>query len=188
MSNPPLPGEYEIDLYRIANGEPIKWFGMASGEVDRVQGLALVAAAAAMALASTGVAMSGAAELIGWLRRGGAEFDVGLIFAALSLLGVLGAAGVALLGVKFLKDAKRVVWAVTTKRLIRMVGGEADKARSWRKDAIRKVERLKWRSSAREGLAVSVVSRRRGDAVSVLVILGPGDLDAAEKALGELES
>lgn len=183
-----IPGDIEIDLYRISNGEPIRWKGMSSGATEKLQGYALLGAGGVMAViwGFGGVATIGDA-LTDFERSLNNPDDLGP--ALFGLVGLIAAATIAWLGWRMVQSAGRVAWAVTTKRLIRMIGGEADRARSWTKADILKVERMKWGAQQTEGLAVTARSRmRRGRRrTRVLMIIGPADLDMAERALREMD-
>ena len=179
-----LPGDLEIDLYRISNGEPIKWQGMSSGAVEKLQGYVVMAAAGVMAAFLLPEAIIALHFLT---RRSDGDVPVDALAGLLPLAGLAGAAVVFFVGWRFVQTSGRIVWAVTSKRLIRMVGGEADKARSWFAKDIVGVERVQWGASKTEALVVRVkgrrASRRRNQAH---YIVGPTDLDLAERALKEL--
>lgn len=179
-----LPGDIEIDLYRISNGEPVRWKGMSSGVYERMQGVAILVGAAVFALVTLPGALEGLAELDRIVRGQGSAGDA--VFALFSLTGAAVAAGIGWFGWRTLQSANRVAWAVTSKRLIRFVGGDADNARSWTRSDILKVERKS--TSGKESLAVTVRARSRNDrSSSILIIIGPTDLGDAERALAMLE-
>lgn len=182
-----LPGDFEIDLYRISNGEPIRWSGLSSGEMERVQGYVIMGASALMAFVFAPEALSNLPELIDNAKRGGDGVAmIGL--ALIEWVGVAAALAVFWFGWRTAKTAGRVVWAVTSKRLIRMIGGEADRARSWTKADIVKVERMKLGETRADGLVVTVRNRMRSRRRNrALLISGPLDLDGAERALAALE-
>lgn len=174
-----LPGDVEIDLYRLADGEPIRWSGMSSGEVERLQGVATMAAAAMMILASAPGAWS---AWIALRDPAGAAPGPATGFAFFGLAAAAAAAGVFLRGWSLYRSAGRVAWSVTTTRLIRLVAGDADRAQSWTKEDIRKVERRGAGRFAR--IVVSV--RRPGSRKRTLIIAGAADLEMAEHALSGL--
>jgi hypothetical protein len=184
-----LPGDFEIELYRISKGEPIRWSGLSSGEMERVQGYVIMGASAVMALVLAPDALVTLPELLKDIERSDGV-DVAVIGLALfGWIGVAAALAVFWFGWRTAKTAGRLVWAVTSKRLIRMIGGEADRALSWTKADIMKVERMKLGETRAEGLVVTVRGdrprRRRRN--RTLLISGPLDLDAAERALAALE-
>lgn len=180
-----LPGDLEIDLYRISNGEPIQWRGMSSGAVEKLQGYVVMAAAGLMAafvLPEAIIALRILSE------RNDGDIPVDALAGLLPLAGLAGAAVVFFIGWRFVQTSGRVVWAVTSRRLIRMVGGEADRAQSWFAKDIVGVERVQWGAAKTEALVVRVkgrrASRRRNQAH---YIVGPTDLDVAERALKALQ-
>ena len=181
-----LPGDIEIDLYRISEGEPIRWQGLSSGAVERAQGLAIIAGAVVVAAVTAPGAVEGLADLDRVARGLGSILDA--LTGLVSLSGAFVAAGLAWFGWRTVRTADRVAWAVTTKRLIRMVGGEADKARSWRKDDIVSVKRADTGKAASLAVTVRGGYRRGRRRNRTLVIIGPTDLDAAEQALAALEA
>ncbi|MBY0420770.1 MAG: hypothetical protein K2Q06_00600 [Parvularculaceae bacterium] len=179
-----LPGDIEIDLYRISNGEPVKWQGMSSGAVEKLQGYVVMAAAGVMALFVLPEALIALKILSDFNGPALVESFAGLM----PLAGLAGAAVVFFIGWRHVQTSGRIAWAVTSKRLIRMIGGEADKARSWHAKDVVKVARTTWGSAKTEALLVTVkgrsASRRRNQ---IHYIVGPTDLDVAERALKELE-
>lgn len=182
-----LPGALEIDLYRISNGEPIRWHGLASGVVERTQGAAIMTIAAGIALLTLPQALQVVFDIMPLLnpKEGGQDVAGFGVFTGGAFLMGLGAFG---LGWRMFQSANRIIWAVTSKRLIRMVGGQSDHARFWGKSDIVKVERLKWSTRKIEGLAVTVRNKNgRSREESTLIIIGPPDLGAAEHALAALE-
>lgn len=182
-----LPGDLEVDLYRISNGEPIRWHGLSSGVVEKSQGAAIMTVAAGIALLTLPQALQVVFDIMRLLdpKEGGQGVGgFGVVTGGAFLMG-LGAFG---LGWRMFQSANRVVFAVTSKRLIRMVGGQSDRARFWGKSDVVKVERLKWSTRKIEGLAVTVRNKnRRSHEESTLIIIGPPDLGAAEHALAALE-
>lgn len=182
-----LPGDLEIDLYRISNGEPIRWSGLSSGQAEKVQGAVLMGAGGLMALVTGPGAFSHLLQFASQPDRGMASLPIDALFLLISCAPAVAALAIAYFGWRTYRTAGRVAWAVTTKRLIRMIGGEADRAQSWPKAEILKYERMAFGNPPTEALVVTVRGRgRRREAV--LRIMGPSDLADAERALAALES
>lgn len=181
----PLPPDLEVELYRSTSGETVKWSGVSSGLIERVQGWTIVGAGLLVALAGLGDFLM-ALGLLNDMLADPAEAGIGGLAAVamLSAFFVLGLA-IAAWGWRFVARADRVVWAVTNRRLIRLVADGASAPQSWTKGEIRDVRRVNWDEPQKRGLAVTV--RGPNDSDLVLFILGPDDLERAEKALAELE-
>lgn len=181
----PLPPDLEVELYRSTSGETVKWSGVSSGLIERVQGWTIVGAGLLVALAGLGDFLM-ALDLLGDMAADPAEAGIGDLIGVAILSGffILGLA-VAVWGWRFVAKADRVVWAVTNRRLIRLAADGVSQPESWTRRDIRDVRRMNWDEPQKRGLAVTV--RGRGDSDLVLFILGPDDLERAEKALAELE-
>lgn len=184
-----LPGDIEIDLYRISNGEPIRWKGMSSGVTETTQGAIILGTGAFLAVLFAPGGLAAILDILRALNGNDPGVAVEVAFSLFGLVGVAAALALFWFGWRTLRTAKRVAWAVTSKRLIRMIGGEADRAQSWLKSDIVKFERMKWGASGAEGLAVTVRGRKRKGRRRnrVLTIIGPTDLGDAERALAALE-
>lgn len=181
-----LPPDLEVELHRETSGETVKWAGRASGFVEKFQGWTLVGAGAVFALLNIGGPAAALGDIIDLVERGRAPGAVAFLAAGGGLLFFGAGLAIALFGWRFLKSAERVVWAVTNRRLLRIVASEDEPARSWRKADIRSVDRRSWSDPEKRCLAVTVKGRgRRSD--PVLLIIGPVDLEAAESALAELD-
>lgn len=180
-----LPPDLEVELYHETSGETVKWAGRSSGVVERFQGWMLIGAGALFAIANLGGLAAALGVILDIIERGRAPAAETLIAAATGVILFAAGAAAALIGWRFLKSADRVVWAITDKRLLRIVAGGAQPTRSWRKPEILKVDRLNWSDPEKRCLAVTVKGRGRSN--PVLMIIGPVDLEAAEAALGELE-
>ncbi len=180
-----LPPEMEIELYRATSGETVKWAGRSSGVIEQLQGWVLVAVGAVFALLNIGGPAAALGMVVNFVERGRAP-DIDLLISALvGIVFFTGGVVVAMMGWRFVQSAHRVIWAVTNKRLLRIVAGSGDEPRSWSKSDIVSVERMNWDDPEKRVLAVGVRTSRRGTAI--LLILGPVDLEAAERALEELE-
>jgi hypothetical protein len=181
-----LPPEMEIELYRATSGETVKWAGRSSGAVEQLQGWLLVAVGAIFALVNIDGPAGALGMLINLAERGRSP-DSDLMVAAGAGMGffIFGAV-LAFYGWRYIQSADQIIWAVTNRRLLRIVAGSGDEPRSWTKSDIVSVERMNWEDPEKRVLAVTVrVSRGRS---SILLIVGPVDLEAAERALGELEA
>ena len=180
-----LPPDLEVELHRETGGETVKWAGRASGFVEKFQGWMLVGAGAVFALLNIGGPAAALGEIIDLMERGRAP-GADALLTAVGLLFFGAGLAIALFGWRLLKSAERVVWAITNRRLLRIVASDAEPARSWRKADIRRVDRRSWSDPEKRCLAVTVKGRgRRSD--PVLLIIGPVDLEAAESALAELD-
>jgi hypothetical protein len=176
-----LPPDLEVELFRETSGEAVAWAGRSSGIVEKIQGAAVMAAGAVFALVNLGGPFGVIGLLIDFIERG--QWPSGG-YAGLfwSLVGFAAGLFIARLGWRFFASARDVIWAVTDRRLVRIVAGGKLPTRSWGPAEIVGVERLNWDEPQRRGLAVTV-RRRRGSGEMTLIIVGPGDLDAAERAL-----
>lgn len=180
-----LPPEMEIELYRATSGETVKWAGRSSGVVEQLQGWLLVAAGSIFALFNIGGPASALGMLVNFAERGRApDIDV-LIAAGVGIAFFIGGVAVALFGWRFVQSAHQVIWAVTNRRLVRILAGSGEEPRSWSKSDIVSVERMNWDDPENRVLAVTVRTSRGRNAI--LLIVGPVDLEAAERALEELE-
>lgn len=180
-----LPPDLEVELFRETSGEVVAWAGRSSGVVEKIQGAAVMAAGVLLALAN----LAGPLAIIGLLvdlAERGQWPTGGYVHIFWGLVGFLAGLLIARLGWRFFRSARDVIWAVTDRRLVRIVAGGKIPTRSWGPEEIVGIERLNWDEPARRGLAVTV-KRRRGSGEMTLIIVGPGDLDAAERALTELK-
>ena len=181
-----LPPDLEVELYRQTSGETVKWAGRSSGVVERAQGWAMVAAGAVLAL----VNLSGPAAALGIAVDFAERARTPEIPYFLSVLGGVmffaGGVAIAMFGWRFVQSANSVVWAVTNRRLLRIVADVEQATDSWTRSEILKVERLHWDDREKRGLAITIDGR--GDNNPTLIILGPIDLEACERALAEMES
>ncbi|MEX0643718.1 MAG: hypothetical protein WD076_00285 [Parvularculaceae bacterium] len=180
-----LPPEMEIELYRATSGETVKWAGRSSGVIEQLQGWVLVGVGAIFALANIAGPAAALGMIVNLAERGRAP-DIDLLVS--TLIGIAFFAGgviAALFGWRFVTSAHQVIWAVTNRRLVRIVAGSGDEPRSWSKSDIVSVERMNWDDPEKRILAVAVKSSGRTNAV--LLIVGPVDLEAAERALAEIE-
>ncbi|MEL7028375.1 MAG: hypothetical protein AAGL49_04015 [Pseudomonadota bacterium] len=176
-----LPPDMEAALYRATAGEQVRWSGRSSGIAERAQGAMLMAVGVIVAVINVGPAL----EL--WLNPDAGGEEARLIAGLSALFFLLGGGALAVYGWRFYRSATRIVWAVTNKRLWRIVvdGVQAPKsAQAWTKAEILKVEKLTWRNG-RTGLAVTVAGR--GESDPTLFIIGPSDIEAAERALSQME-
>jgi hypothetical protein len=175
-----LPPDLEAELYRETSGETVRWAGQASGLVEKIHGYAMAAAGLFVSVLNLGgpLGVLGlAADLVqrGRLPNGG----YGIIF--IGILGFAGGLFVARFGWRYVKLARHIVWAVTDKRLLRLVGGGALPTVSWSADQILAVERLNWDEPSRRGLAITAKGATGREVT--LIVFGPADLDRAEAAL-----
>lgn len=177
-----LPPELETELKKATNGETVKWAGRSTGLAERIEAGIVIAAGLAIAglnvgapLATVGVV----ADVIdrGQLPRG----DYGVIAAGLTAF--LAGVAVSAFGVRFLNSARRVVWAVTDSRMLRLVSG-ADACCDWKGVDLVRVEKLNWNDPKRR--ALSVVAREDGRRDFGVVMTGGADLEAAERAISQL--
>ncbi|NJM35544.1 MAG: hypothetical protein HC850_13545 [Rhodomicrobium sp.] len=181
----PLPPELEVELYRQTSGETVKWAGVSNGLVERIQGWAIIAGGVILAMFNVESflnALAAAGELLG----AGARISFGdVIEIAAGVAFFLTGVGVAIFGWRFILAADKVIWAVTNRRLVRVIADGKSEPRSWMKRDIVKVDRMNWEDAEKRGLAITVHGKGEND--PVLFIFGPPDLEAAEKALAELE-
>lgn len=180
-----LPPDLEVELYRLTTGEEVRWAGRSSGVIEKFQGWALFGVGALASLLNLGGPAAALGLLIDFVQRGRAPDPALLPVIASGLLFFIVGAAMAAVGWRFVKAADRVVWAITNKRLWRVVAGAKPSARSWTKNQILKVDRLNWTDDEKRGLTVTV--KGRGQNNPVLIIIGPADLEAAELALAEME-
>lgn len=180
-----LPPDLSGEVSRIAGGETIKWSGRSSGLVEKFQGGALVAAGIIFALFNIGGPAAAFGLCLDLIERGRAPFAGSLLSTGAMLVYFIAGLGLAYFGWRFLKSAERIVWAITSRRFLRIVADGEAEARAWLKRDILNVDRLGWTDPQRRCLAVRV--RGEGGADPVLIVVGPTDLEAAENALSELE-
>lgn len=181
-----LPPDLEVELYRETSGETVLWAGRSSGIVEKIQGYAVLGAGVFFAL----VNLSGPLAVIGlfidlvqrghWPSGGFIPIFWGVVAFAAGLF-------IARIGWRYVQTAKDVIWAVTDQRFVRIVAGGQLPTRSWAPADILEIERLNWDEPKRRGLLIKVKSRR-GSSEMTLIIVGPADLDAAERALNALKS
>lgn len=176
-----LPPDLEVELYRETSGESVAWAGRSSGIVEKIQGAGVMVGGAVLALANLGGPLAVLGLLVDLAERGQWPSG-GYIGIFWGVVGFIAGVLIARLGWRFFASARDVIWAVTDRRLVRIVAGGKLPTRSWGPDEIAGVERLNWDEPQRRGLAVSV-KRRRGSGEMTLIIVGPVDLDAAERAL-----
>jgi hypothetical protein len=180
-----LPPDLESEVCRFAGGEAVKWSGRSSGFIEKFQGWALVVAGGIFALSNIGGPAAALGFLFDLIERGQTPGAGSLVSIGAGLARFLAGFALAIFGWRFLKSAEQVVWAITSRRFLRIIAGGEEKARAWLKRDILNVDRLGWTDPLRRCLAVRV--RGDGDGDPVLIIVGPADLEAAEQALGELE-
>lgn len=180
-----LPPDLEVELYRETSGETVRWAGRSSGVVEKIQGWMLVAGGSVFALVNLGAPLAALGLVLDLAERGRVPTDGELISIAVGLLLFGAGVSIALLGWRFVKTAHQVIWAVTNRRLVRIVAGGAMPTQSWSKAEILNVNRLNWDDPAKRGLAVTV--KGSGESNPVLIIIGPVDLEAAERALEQME-
>lgn len=180
-----LPPEMEIDLYRATSGETVKWAGRSSGVIEQLQGWVLVGVGAIFALFNISGPAAALGMIVNLAERGRAPEIDALIAAGANILFFIGGVAIAMFGWRFVQSAHQVIWAITNKRLLRIISGSGGEPRSWSKGDIVSVERMNWSDAEKRGLAVTVRTSRKN--ASILLIVGPVDLDAAEQALAEME-
>lgn len=180
-----LPPDLEVELYRETSGETVLWSGRSSGLIEKFQGWAMVGAGSLFALFN----LAGPAAALGFLvdlAERGRTPDIGAAAATIvGLVFFIFGVAMAAYGWRYLQSAENVVWAVTNRRLLRLVAGGAQPVRSWARDEIVKIDRINWTDPQKRALAVTV--RGDGDSNPVLIIMGPTDLEAAERALTQME-
>jgi hypothetical protein len=180
-----LPPDFEVELYRETSGEQVNWSGRSSGVIEKLQGWAVVGAGAIFALVNIGGPAAALGVLVDLIERGRTA-DIGAHAAtAGGLLLFAGGVAIAAIGWRLVQSSERVVWAITNKRLIRLVIGPTPQTRSWTKSEIVKVERINWTDPATQALTVTVRARRNDTAT--FIIVGPADLEAAEAAFAAME-
>jgi len=176
-----LPPDMEAAVYHATAGEEVRWAGRSSGEAERAQGWIMIGAGALVAL----VNLAPAVEFFAAPER--PREDGALVEALSALFFFLGGGALAVYGWRFQRAAGRLVWAITNRRLWRIVVGAVQAPRSvrtWTKAQILRVERFHWRGG-KEGLSVTVMGS--GDNDPTLFIMGPEDIAGAERALALME-
>lgn len=181
-----LPPDLEVELYRETSGETVRWSGRSSGLIERFQGWAIVGTGAVIALFNISGPASALGLLVDLAEKGRTPDFGGFIAVGVQLLFFGAGIAAALFGWRFIKSASQVVWAVTNRRLVRIVGGGAQPTQSWTRNQILKVDRMNWSDPGKRALVVTVEGRGEND--PVLIIMGPVDLEAAESALAALEA
>ncbi|MEQ1930767.1 MAG: hypothetical protein ABL957_09560 [Parvularculaceae bacterium] len=176
-----LPPELESELRNETAGETLKWAGRTTGSPEQLEGIAVIAAGAAIALMNAPGILSIVGMLIDFAGRGqipaGGYGPIGAsalaFFAGLALV---------VLGLRLMSVSRRTVWAITDARLLRVIGGR-NACCDWRAADILDVRRLNWDDPIRRALAVTA---REGRGDMGLVMTGKADLEAADRALAEL--
>lgn len=173
-------------LARETGGETVKWAGRSSGVIEKLQGWALVGGGAIFALANLGGPTAALGVVVDLLERGQAPGGGAIAAAGLHALLFVAGVALAIFGWLFVKSAAPVVWAVTNRRFLRIVAGGAQPTRAWLKPDILNIDEMNWSDPQTRCLSLRV--RGGGHNDPVLMIIGPADLEAAERALDELEA
>lgn len=180
-----LPPDLSGEVSRVAGRETVKWSGRSSGVVEKFQGWVLVVAGGVFALFNIGGPTAALGLCLDLIERGRAPLAGSLLSIGVMLVCFLAGLALAFFGWRFLKSAEQIVWAVTSRRFLRIIADGETEARAWLKRDILNIDRLGWTDPQRRCLAVRV--RGDGGADPVLIIVGPADLDAAERAFDGLE-
>ncbi len=169
-------------LGRESAGETVKWAGRNPGLGDRIQGFAVVSAGAALALANLGGPLSAVGLLVDLIERGRMPSG-GYAAIGLGALGFIAGLALAWLGWRSVRASRDVAWAVTDRRLLRIVDGDIG-AQVWRRRDLSDLERLNWNEPKRRAFAMT--ARCHPECELRLILTGPADIPAAEAAVREL--
>lgn len=173
----------QIELQRETEGESVNWAGRALSLSDRLQGWAIVAGGAIFALANAGGPLAALGLGLDLVERG----RLPVAGYGQMLFGVIGfAAGIAIavFGWRAAGATRPVLWAVTDKRLLRLIAGAGEPASSWSRKEILSAERLNWDVPVKRALALTV--RAKKDRSIGVTLVGPADLEAADRAITNL--
>lgn len=178
-----LPPDVEVELKKETAGETVKWAGRASHFAEKIEGWIIILVGLGIAVANIGGPLALIGVLADFAERGQLpNGGYGMIGAG--VLAFSAGAAIAMMGLRFINSARPIVWAITESRLVRLIGGADGVVRSWNGPDILHIERLNWDEPPRRALAITARGHKRGEVAVVMV--GKVDLEAADRALGEL--
>lgn len=182
-----LPYRMRFELERATRDETLAWAGWSSGVIERIQGGLLIAAGFAAMAINYKSPIDALALVMSYVRAGEVASAEAAFLTLFTFSVFLTGAVVTLLGWLRIRASERVLWAVTDRRLLRLVARAPKAKRSFMPAEIKRVERLNWDDAEEHQRGLAVTVRVPGTKERILHIFGPDDLDIAERAIANLK-